>query len=312
MCPRSLCAALCAALALASHHGPATAAVIHVPGEQPTIAAGLAAAAPGDTLLLADGSYHEQGMTITMPVTIMNENGPGYCDIYGDLADRVFWIEGADGVVLSNLTIRGGRSDYGAAVYADSADITIDNCVFTDNRVTNHGGAVFCNGGTGTFTGCNFVANDAEIAGGAIVLSAAGGTFTWCYFGDNEAWWGGGVCAYHEGATPVFTGCDFQGNRAVSPPGNEPYGGGVYCWDHAAPTFSYCKFIDNTSGHGGAGIMSDQECQIVVDHCTFRGNSAVVGAGLETWWTRGGSVTNCEFTGNTASEYGGGVLYEQS
>jgi len=252
-------------------------------------------------------------MTIAMPLTIASETGdPGCAAIDAEFNGRIFWIDGADDVVFSGITLAKGRSDWGSAVYADTAGVSFISCAFEASQAGMEGGAVFCNAGSGAFTDCDFAGNDAEIAGGGIVLSSAGGTFTNCRFVDNEAWWGGGVCAYHEGATPVFSGCEFRQNRAVSPPGNEPYGGGAYCWDHAAPTFSYCDFIENTSGHGGAGIMSDQECLIVVDHCTFQGNSAVVGAGLETWWTRGGSVTNCEFTGNTATEWGGGVLYEQS
>ncbi|MBM3307719.1 MAG: right-handed parallel beta-helix repeat-containing protein [Candidatus Eisenbacteria bacterium] len=306
-------AAVAAAVSLVFLVSVAPAAVIRIPSDEPTIAAGIAAASAGDTLLLADGSHDEHGLVVDKPLTIAGESGsPGSASINGQLAGRIFDVENANGVVFSGLTFLLGHSDWGGAVYSDSSDVTFDYCVFHLNSVTMHGGAVFYNGGTGTFTDCSFVANDAEIAGGGIVLSGAGGTFTGCYFGENEAWWGGGVCAYHPGAAPVFSACVFQGNRAVSPPGNEPYGGGVYCWDHAAPTFSHCDFIENTSGHGGAGLMSDQECQIFLDHCTFQGNSAVVGAGLETWWTRGGSVTNCEFTGNTASEHGGGVLYEQS
>lgn len=46
--------ALIAALGAAS---PGRAAIVHVPSEQPTIQAGIAAAAPGDTILLANGSY---------------------------------------------------------------------------------------------------------------------------------------------------------------------------------------------------------------------------------------------------------------
>jgi predicted outer membrane repeat protein len=286
----------------------AGASVIHIPADQPTIAAGLAAASPGDMLLLADGSYHEHGMIITLPVTIASEHGPGYSGIYGDSAGRIFWVEGADGVVFSGLTVRGGLSDFGAAVYADSANITIDNCVFTDNHATSEGGALFLNRGTATLTSTNIVTNSAAYGGGGAVVNAADGDFTFCHFGNNEALWGGGVAVYHPGATPVFDYCTFQENHAV---GTEPYGGGAYCWNYAAPTFTNCDFIDNTSEYGGGGLMSDEECQLTVTLCTFTGNSAIYGGGIETWWTRGGSVTGCEFTGNTAQD-GGGVLHEQS
>ncbi len=51
------------------------AAVIHVPADQPTITAGLAAAAAGDTLMLATDGYHEHGMVIDKAITIASEAG---------------------------------------------------------------------------------------------------------------------------------------------------------------------------------------------------------------------------------------------
>lgn len=287
----------------------AGAAVIHIPADQSTIAAGLAAASAGDTLLLACQAFHEHGMFIDKPVTIASETGsPGCASIDGELADRIFWIENTSGVVFSGITLLNGQSAWGSAVYADSSDVTFDFCVFQGNRVSVEGGAAFYNRGTGAFIDCTFTANDAEYGGGGIVVNAADVTFTNCAFVGNEARWGGGVAIYHPGATPVFNWCDFQENRAV---GEEPYGGGAYCWNYATPTFSHCNFIGNTSEYGGGGLMSDEECQLVVDHCTFDGNSARFGGGLETWRTRGGSVTNTNFTENTA-ESGGGVLHEDS
>src|SRR5262249_34730169 len=50
------------ALLLGMAQLPAQAADIHVPGDQPTIAAGLAAAQDGDTVLVADGTYREQNL----------------------------------------------------------------------------------------------------------------------------------------------------------------------------------------------------------------------------------------------------------
>ncbi len=273
----------------------AGAAVIHIPVDQLTITEGLAAASAGDTLLLATDGYHEHGMYIDKAVTIASEaGGPGYVDIYGDLAGRIFWVENATGVVFSGVTLRTGQSNWGSAVYADSSDVTFDNCVLTQNHAAMEGGAIFYNRGSGTFTGCNIVVNDAVYGGGGVVVNAADCTFTSCYFGDNQARWGGGVAIVHLGATPTFTDCTFQENHAV---GTEPYGGGVYCWDYATPTFTDCDFIMNTSEYGGGGLMSDEECQIVVTGCAFLGNSAEVGGGIETWHTRGGSVTSCEFTG---------------
>jgi predicted outer membrane repeat protein len=287
----------------------AGAAVIHIPTDQPTSTAGLAAASSGDTLLLACNTYHEHGMLIPIPVTMASESGdPACATIDGDAAGRIFWIEDADGVVFSGITFTDGQTEFGGAVYADTADVSFEHCVFAANHATREGAGMFYNRGTGVFSDCTFTGNDAVYGGGGVVVNFAAGTFTNCTFTDNEALDGGGVAIYHPGATPVFQDCTFQANRAV---GTDCYGGGAYSWNYAAPTFSHCDFIENTSEYGGGGFMSDSECQPVLTDCTFQRNSAVFGGALETWETRGGTVTGCEFTGNTA-QGGAGVLHEQS
>jgi predicted outer membrane repeat protein len=297
------------AASLAWSPRPASGAVVHVPGDQPTIASALAAAAAGDTVLLACGTYFEHGMTITTPLTIASETGVAGCaTIDAEFNGRILWIEGASGVVFSGVTLSKGRSDWGSAVYADTAGVSFVDCAFDACQAGMEGGAVFYNCGTGSFEGCSFTGNSA-LYGGGIVVSRAACSFEGCFFGENEAHWGGGAAVYHPGATPSFTACDFHDNRAVG--GDDSYGGGVYCWDHAAPSFEGCEFLRNTSEYGGGGLMSDEECQIVLHDCTFTDNSAAYGGGIETWHTRGGSVTSCYFAGNTAED-GGGVLCEES
>ena len=286
----------------------ASAAVIHIPADQPTIAAGLAAASPGDTLLLADGSFYEHGLIISQPVTITSEHGPGYTDINASGSGRHFWVENVDGAVFRGLSLHQGLDSWGAAIFADTSNITIDFCVLGGNHSTYQGGGLVCRGGTGTFISTNFVSSVADFEGGSVVLDGASGYFTDCYFGNNQSLWGAGVAIYNAGATPVFDGCDFGENHAV---GTEPYGGGVYCWNYASPTFINCRFHDNVSDYGGGGLMLDENTQAVVTNCSFENNSAVWGGGIETWEMLGGTVTGCTFTGNTA-QGGAGVLYEQS
>ena len=61
----------------------AFASVIHVPGDQPTIQAGMSATVTGDTVLVADGAYSGDGNRDIdfqgRRITVMSENGPGAC-----------------------------------------------------------------------------------------------------------------------------------------------------------------------------------------------------------------------------------------
>jgi hypothetical protein len=82
-------------------------------------------------------------------------------------------------VRISRLHFKGGRTTtYGGAVYtAASGDLTLESCIFSDNRATGststaQGGAVYAAGNL-TVLGCTFYGNSAGTQGGAI---SRGGT----------------------------------------------------------------------------------------------------------------------------------------
>lgn len=62
------------ALVLAPAGG--TCAVIYVPSEQPTIQAGVNAAAVGDTVIVAPGIYSESVLLYGGPMTLRSQGGP--------------------------------------------------------------------------------------------------------------------------------------------------------------------------------------------------------------------------------------------
>ena len=53
----------------------APAVTVRVPQDQPTIAAGLAAAAAGDSVVIACGTYHERELRLRRGVTVRGETG---------------------------------------------------------------------------------------------------------------------------------------------------------------------------------------------------------------------------------------------
>ncbi|MEO5884679.1 MAG: cupredoxin domain-containing protein, partial [Candidatus Limnocylindrales bacterium] len=79
---------------------------IHVPADQPTVQAGVDAAAPGDLVLIAPGVYQEAVQVTTPYVTIRGEDRDTTI-LDGDLrlSNGIHVIE-ADGVAVENLTAR--------------------------------------------------------------------------------------------------------------------------------------------------------------------------------------------------------------
>ena len=260
--------------ALLASAGAASAAIINVPADQPTIQAAVTAAASGDTIQLADGTY----------------TGPGNVDT--DTGSKSLAIRSVHGAAATIINCGGTPSagHYGFYVSAPSTSLTLSGLTIKNGDLPNGAGGAIYNTGTLTLTGCvlsgNSVANPNapgtnSNSGGALFNSGTA-TLSGCTVSGNSANYGGGIYSLHgTGISLTLNNCTLSGNAAA---GNSAadgsrggYGGGVYAG--SAMTATNCVFSGNTTDYAAGGLLVGGASVTALTNCTLAGNSAPVGNG---------------------------------
>jgi len=143
--------------------GGAGATEIWVPDDHTNIQDAVDAASPGNTIIVRDGTYHENVDVNVNHLTIRSENGPGSTTVVGSMpalsavstadsndygfngfSDHVFDIA-ADYVNISGFTVTGATGSSKAGIYINA----VNHCNISDNLLTgnNHGIYLKCAGG---------------------------------------------------------------------------------------------------------------------------------------------------------------------
>lgn len=184
--------------------------VRHVPSEYSNIQAAINWAVPGDTILIADGTYRGDGNRdidlLGKAITVQSENGPDLCiiDCEGTEADPhrgfIFQMDEDPNTILAGLTITNGYAERGGAIYCygDSSPV-IRRCVVVGNRAFVGGGiCVYAGWSEPIIQNCVIAGNSADAGGG---LYLRGG------IGRGNGWWSSLV---------TIANCTITGNRAHS------------------------------------------------------------------------------------------------
>ncbi|GAG36260.1 unnamed protein product, partial [marine sediment metagenome] len=179
--------------------GPA-AAVTHYVSPGQSIQAAIDAAANGDEIEVAPGTYNEP----------INFNGKGV---------RLYSSGGADVTTIDGT----GHYHVVQCVSNEGADTVLEGFTITDGNANGaypdyYGGGMYNNGSSPTVSNCTFVGNSAYTAsvnqakGGGMYNYNSSPMVTNCTFSGNTAEGGGGM--YNDHSSPTVTNCTFSGNTA--------------------------------------------------------------------------------------------------
>ena len=290
----------------------ARASTIHVPGDQPTIQAGIDAASNGDTVLVAPGTYYENIDFKGKAITVTSSGGATQTVIDGSSGQNptvVFRNKEAKTSILSGFTIQGGGigggttspTNYGTGgILIQQGSPVIANNVITHNH---------CNGiqsnGSSPLIENNEIDNTLDVQGQ-------------CGFAGGSAIWLDGSLSYYnagnqpQGLPAIVTGNIIQNNTQA---GRDDAGGnggtGVAIWG------AYASIIGNTIrnnvslGDGGAILAFNTNDVTIIGNLIYGNKAATDGAiSLEppgaTVGPFIGIVASNTIYGNTqTSSYGG-------
>lgn len=291
---------------------PAAASTIHVPADQPTIQQGIDAAAEGDTVLVAPGTYVgplNRALQLSgNDIVLRSEAGPSGTILDLEGIDCGFKVSGdiSRQTRIEGFTVRNGYGEYYAGAMECWGSPTVVNCVFEDcsnrpNDFAYTGGVLV--GGPARFEFCNFVRNTSGYNhAGAVYVSDYGSAraeFFVCRFVDNVAFRSGGAIA---ALAPIeLVGCTFENNVATN------LGGGAIIAainDNAGLTVRSCRFLGNEAATTGGAV--ELIGSGIIEETVITGNVANQGAGVAV----DGSVDirRSTIAANRANTSGGGLF----
>jgi nitrous oxidase accessory protein NosD len=251
------------------------ASVLHVPGDYSTIQAAIDAAVPGDTVLVAPGTYVERIRIYAKEITVESSGGPDVTTIDGNETGTVAWIYAAPGEApaLRGFTITGGYAfgDPGGVLVAGGPALIEGNRI-----VDNVGGGVWAE------------FSEASIHDNTIAMNRTLGSGSF----------GGGILILGSGTVNV------RGNR-ITDNTADSMGGGIDLYS-AGPAVVASNVITGNSAIWGGGIHAGNATDAQIYNNLVAGNSALWGGGIG-YEARAGRVTNNTIVGNTGRD--GSAIY---
>jgi hypothetical protein len=248
-------------------------------GPKATIQATINAAASGDTITVAQGTYAE-AITFGGRNLTLRSSDPGN------------WT------VVCATIINGGGDPYGtpvtAVIFSSGETAAAVLAGFTITTVWGRG--VVCSGASPTIRNCR-VNGNSSYTGGGFSLSGSSATIRNCLMYGNSTGMEGAGGVYSQGGSPTLVNCTIAGNSAGM---GGAYAGGVGVSSGSA-TLRNCILWGNTyAGMTEQGYVSTNAAATVSTSCIEDGTSGI--SGNVTWGT-GNIAGNPLFADSANGDY---------
>jgi len=137
------------AVVMALHFGGvASAGIINVPADEPTIQAAILSAGIGDEIVVAQGTYFESIDFLGKAITVRSSDptNPAVVSLTiidaGNAGHGVAFSNGeSSNTIFDGFTVTHGTETNGGGIFCQNTSPTISNCVVSRNSATIGGGA---------------------------------------------------------------------------------------------------------------------------------------------------------------------------
>jgi hypothetical protein len=291
---------------------PATAGAvpIFVPSVQPTIQQGIDAAAEGDTVLVAPGTYSgplNRDLDFGgINIVVLSDGGPMAVTIDCEGLGRGFFFHSGEDTtsLVHGFTIANAVADTGAGAYCkNGSSPQFMVCAFQYCTAQSRGGGLCCDGSSPVVRHCVFSQNVARNVaqtegdgGGMGCLSGSSPLIADTEFIENETHFAGGGF-YTELSTPQLVRCEFRGNLT----GTYGHGAGVGIQQSDGTSLTECTFRENGVPTCFGGGLYVRDATVAVTDCVFVDNIAGFCGGMYMTGTSTSAVSGCTLIGNTGA-----------